>query len=286
MGRALTERKGAFGVVALRAGAALSLVFIVLLIHRSTYSLVMKSPEFKLAPQAARATVAPSWADPAAGESVVVLPAGRDSLLDPDLVPRVAASFASNPWVRRVIAVERSFPDQVRVRLEMRTARLALRRAGGCVLVDRDGVRLPGLYDKAPRYALEVAGSASVPPAPGRVWEGPEIACALEMASLAESEPVLRALDIRLLDVANLNGRRDPKSPDLSLATAGGSVIGWGRAPSAARFGEPALSEKLDNLRRATENYPRLEGVASVKVHQRGPARLKPVDPGLVRRAK
>jgi len=283
---AISERRGTAGKIALRAGAVASLAFIVLLVHRSAYAIVMKAPDFKVPPPLAKASVAPPWADPAAGESVVTLPAGRDTLMDPDLVPSVAASFSSNPWVRRVIAVERAYPDQVRVRLEMRTPRLAVRRAGGIVLVDRDGIRLPGVYQQAPRPAFEVSGAVSLPPAPGRAWEGPEIACALEMAALAEGEPVLRAFDIRAVDVANLNGRRDPRSPDLSLVTGAGSVIGWGRAPSAARYGEPALSEKLDNLRRAAENYPRLEGVAYVKVHQRGPARLKPVETGVVRRAR
>src|SRR5688572_28638512 len=108
-GKAMASQKGVAGRIALRAGAAASLVFIVLLVHRAAYALVTKSPEFKLPQPMARATVAPPWADPAASESVVVLPAGRDTLLDPDLVPQVAASFASNPWVRRVIAVERAF---------------------------------------------------------------------------------------------------------------------------------------------------------------------------------
>ena len=286
LGKAIAERKDPIQKIALRAGAAVSLVFIVLLVHRSAYALVMRSPDFKVPQALARAQVAPAWADPTAAESVVMLPAGRDTLLDPDLVPGVAASFASNPWVRRVVAVERVFPDQVRVRLELRTARLAVRRANGHVLVDRDGVRLPGVYDKLPRHTIEVAGAASVPPAAGRRWEGPEIASALEMATLAEGESILRGLDIRVVDVANLNGRRDPRSPDLCLVTAGGAYIGWGRAPSALRFGEPTLAEKLDNLRRTSENYPRLEGVSFVKIHQKGPARVKPVEVGVVRRAR
>src|SRR5262245_26650580 len=284
--KSVAGRKDLYGQIALRAGAAVSLVFIVLLVHRSAYALVMKCPDFKVPQALARAQVAPAWADPSAAESVVVLPAGRDTLLDPDLVPGVAASFASNPWVRRVVSVERVFPDQVRVRLEMRTARLSVRRANGHVLVDRDGVRLPGVYDKPPRHTMEVAGAASVPPAAGRAWEGPEIASALEMAALAEGESILRGLDIRVVDVANLNGRRDPRSPELCLVTAGGACIGWGRAPSASRFGEPALAEKLDNLRRTSENYPRLEGVSFVKIHQKGPARVKPVEVGVVRRAR
>ena len=286
LGRGLVARQEAVGDIAWRIGAAGSLVLIVLLVHRSAYSLVIGAPNYQVPKSTARARVAPSWADPAAAESVVTLPAGRDTLLDSDFVRRVAASFSDNPWVRRVVAVERAFPDQVRVRLEMRSPRLAVRRPGGLVLVDQDGVRLPGTYAKAPTLVTEVAGIASAPPAPGRTWEGLEIATALEMASLAEGEAVLRRLGIRVVDVANLNGRRDPKSPDLLLVTSTGAVIDWGRAPSAARYGEPALAEKLDNLRRAAENYPRLEGVASVRIHQKGPARVKPVDAGVVRRTR
>jgi hypothetical protein len=269
-----------------RLAAAGSLVFIVLLVHRSVYQMVMEAPQFRMPKSNSRAAVAPRWADPAAAEGVVTLPVDRAHLMDPDLVGEVAGSFSRNPWVRRVVAVERLFPDQVRVRLEMRAPRLAVRTLRGYALVDGDGVRLPGVYARPPVRAMEVLGAAGAPPAPGRRWEGAEIAAALEMASLAGGEEILRALRIRAVDVSNLNGRRDAKSPDLALLAASGASIGWGRAPSSARFGEPAIGEKLDNLRRAVENYPGLEGVASVKVHQKGPALIKVADAGLVRRPK
>ncbi|HTF55953.1 MAG TPA: hypothetical protein VK661_01680 [Planctomycetota bacterium] len=284
--KAVAERRHVLAKVGLRAAAAGALVLIVLLIHRSVYMAVISSPEFRIPKNLARANVAPSWADPSAPESVVTLPAGRASLLDPDLVHNVAASFEANPWVRRVIAVERLFPDQVRVRLEMRAVRLAVRRPGGYILVDREGVRLPGAYERAPKAAMEVVGAAGVPPVAGRTWEGAEIAAALELASVAEGEAFLRGLNLRMVDVSNVNGRRDPQAPELGLVTASGSVIGWGRAPSAARFGEPSIGEKLDNLRRTAENYPRLEGVAVVKVHQKGPARVRLMETGVVRKPK
>src|SRR5688572_9193489 len=94
---AVTERRGVAGKIALRAGAVASLAFIVLLVHRSAYAIVMKAPDFKVPPPLAKAAVAPNWADPASGESVVTLPAGRDTLMDPELVPSVAASFSQNP---------------------------------------------------------------------------------------------------------------------------------------------------------------------------------------------
>ena len=168
----------------------------------------------------------------------------------------------------------------------MRSARLAVRRPGGYVLVDREGIRLPGTYDKVPSAAMEVVGAAGAPPAAGRTWEGGEIAAALELASVADGESLLRGLNMRMVDVSNVNGRRDPQAAELAFVTVSGSVIGWGRAPSAARFGEPSIGEKLDNLRRTAENYPRLEGVAAVKVHQKGPARVRLTETGFVRKPK
>ena len=270
----------------LRLAAAGSLAFIVLLVHRSVYQMVLEAPQFRVPKSSSRAEVAPRWADPAASEGVVTLPVDRAHLMDPGLVEEVADSFARNPWVRRVVAVERRFPDQVRVRLEMRAPRLAVKRLRGYTLVDGDGVCLPGTYARPPVRAMEVLGAASTPPAAGRRWEGPEIAAALEMTSLAGGEGILRELGIRAIDVANLNGRRDAKSPEVTLLAASGASIGWGRVPSSARFGEPALGEKLDNLRRATENYPGLEGLVSVKVHQKGPAVLKVAESGFVRRPR
>src|SRR5262245_60636258 len=111
----LSAHQPLIGRIALQVAAAGSIVLLVLLVHRAAYTLITKSPEFRIPRAMARATVAPAWADPASPESVVLLPAGRDTLMDPDLVSGVAASFASNPWVRRVVAVERAFPDQIRV---------------------------------------------------------------------------------------------------------------------------------------------------------------------------
>jgi hypothetical protein len=103
VGRAFSERREVLKKIALRAGAAVSLVFIVLLVHRSAYALVMKSPDFKVPQVAARATVAPPWADPTAAESVVMLPAGRDNSRWIPTSCGASPPPSPQPWVRRVV---------------------------------------------------------------------------------------------------------------------------------------------------------------------------------------
>ncbi len=276
------EHRAAIG----RAGAHLGLVgsfaFLVLLVHRAVYSALSTSPRYRLPESTAR--VAPTWADGAGAEGVVTIPAGGLGLFDEGLVARVAESFESNPWVRRVTSVERCYPDQVRVKFEMRVPRLAVRRSEGAVLVDADGVRLPGIHGRIPPGVLEVTGVASAAPGSGRRWEQPEIASALEMASLVEGEGLLRRFGIRAVDVANLNGRRTPREAEIALQAASGAWIAWGRSPSSTRYGEPSVPEKLDNLRLAAENYPNLEGLASVKVHQRGSPRCVTAGPDLAKK--
>lgn len=280
---ARVHRQG-LGRAAAHAAAVGSFLFLVLLVHRAVYSALKSSPRYRVPDALARASVAPTWADADAPESVVVLPAGRGSLLDDRLVPDIAEAFARNPWVRRVTSVERAFPDQVRVRFEMRHPRLAVRRPEGAVLVGEDGIRLPGAHPIVPAGAVEVFGTASVPPSPGRAWDSPEILAALEMAAVVDGEPLLRRLGVRALDVSNLNGRKNPREAELALRSSSGAWIAWGRLPSSGRYGEPSVPEKLDNLRLAAQNYPNLEGLAAVKVHQRGTPRCVLADPGVVRR--
>ncbi|MBI4564031.1 MAG: hypothetical protein HY716_04975 [Planctomycetes bacterium] len=269
----LAPRRETAGAAAMIVTAVASLAFIVLLVHRAVYHYVTSSPQFLVPRATARIRVAPRWADPRSSDNDVFLDVGGRSLFDPDLVRTVAAAFEQNPWVRRLTAVDRVFPDQLRVRFEPRRPRLSVRKSNGVVLVDREGTRLPGHYAECPAFTLEVVGTAAGVPAPGGTWGGDEIKIALEMADLIEREPLLRALAVHVLDLSNLDGRRDARQADLALKAGAGAWIWWGRAPSRARYGEPSLVEKLDNLRMAAENYPQLDGLSLVKIHQKGPPR-------------
>lgn len=283
-------RAGAFLAARRRAGRAIlfagGFALVVLLVHREVYSFLARSRRYNL-PRVETA-VAPAWAD-RTGEEVVRVDLGDGgSLFDAGLVERVARAFESSPWIRRVLAVERVFPDRLRVRFEYRRAHAAVRRADGHVLVDSDGVRLPGVWADPPtcdRPAV-ITGIASAPPAPGKVWDDPALRAGLAMADFAHGDPILRRLGVKEVDVANFGGRLDPRRSEVALVTAGGCVVHWGRDPSQPRFGDPSTDEKLENLREVLAVYPDLAGLRSVKVYFKGARAVEPQDTAAVRRTR
>jgi hypothetical protein len=256
---------------------AVAFALVVLLIHREVYSYITERRQFTV--PAVVTALAPAWAD-RDGVVTVRVP-GSSSLFDRDLVERVGRAFEANPWVRKVTAVERVFPDQIRVRFEYRQPHLAVRRTNGYVVVDSEGVRLPGIYADAPRCArpVELSGIASGPPDPGRRWEDPAVRAGLRAAEFVFESALLRKLAVREIDLSNLGGRADPRKSEMTLITAQGCLIQWGRPAASARFGEPTPEEKLENLREVLAVYPDLAGLKSVKLYFRGSRAVEPSDP-------
>jgi len=273
LGSFASAHKGAIRAV-LFAGA---FVLVVLLVHREVYSFIMQRRTYAVPP--IKTAVAPHWAD-RFGVEVVRVRGSETTLFDEGLVERVGRAFESCAWVRRVTAVERVFPDELRVRFEYRRPHVAVRRPNGYALVDAEGVRLPGVYADAPpcdRPAV-VVGVASSPPEPGRAWQDPALGAAVRMADFAHGNPTLRRLGIREVDVANFGGRQDARRSEVTLLTASGCALQWGRTPEASRYGDLPAEEKLENLREVLAAYPELAGLRCVKLYFKGSRAVEPVD--------
>lgn len=278
----IAARTGAFlsrhpskGLGALYAAA---FALVVLLVHREVYFFMTSRGQFTV--PRVESAVAPRWAG---REGVEIVRVGKDgaSIFDPGLVERVGRSFEECAWIRRVTAVERVFPDRLRVRFEYRVPHAAVRRPNGFVIVDAEGVRLPGVYGEPPRScarSVEISGVASPPPEPGRPWEDPALKAAMALADLVESNSLLARLRIREVDVSNFDGKTDARRSEVAFVTASGCTIAWGRAPGAGKFGEPSSEEKLENLREVLAVYPNLDGVRTVKVYFRGTRAVEPND--------
>jgi hypothetical protein len=284
-GEKLAARAGAFvsrhqskGMGALYTAA---FALVVLLVHREVYSFIASRRQFTV--PKVQTAVAPRWV-PADSQGVETIRVGKEgaSLFEPGLVEAVGRTFEECPWIRKVTAVERVFPNQLRVRFEYRVPQVAVRRQGGAgyVLVDVEGVRLPGVYVDPPACAcpVEITGIASLPPEPGRAWTDPALKAGMCLAELAHENPLLARLRIREVDVANVGGKVDPRKSEVALVTATGCSIAWGRAPGAGKFGEPSIEEKLENLREVLAVYPGLQGVRTVKVYFRGTRAVEPTD--------
>jgi hypothetical protein len=279
----LAARAGAFvsrhqskGLSALYAAA---FALVVLLVHREVYSFIASRRQFTV--PKVEAALAPKWV--ADSQGVEVLRVGKDgtSLFDEELVSRVGRAFEECAWIKRVTAVERVFPDQLRVRFEYRTPHVAVRRANGYVIVDSEGVRLPGVYVDPPRScarSVEVSGVTSLPPEPGRAWNDPSLKAAMGLADFVQENSLLARLKVREIDVSNFGGRADARKTEVAFVTAAGCTIAWGRPSGSGKFGEPSSEEKLENLREVLAVYPSLQGVRTVKVYFRGTRAVEPTD--------
>jgi hypothetical protein len=257
---------------------ASAFAFVVLLVHREVYSFITQRTQFTV--PTIRTAVAPRWAD-SQGVEIVQVDSGGASLFDRGVVERVGRAFEDCPWVRKVTAVERVYPNQLLVRFEYRRPHLAFRRANGYVVIDAQGVRLPGVYVEPPPCdrSVRISGLNAMPPEPGRPWADPGVRAALEMADLVHGNPLLQRLAVREIDLSNLGGRLDARRSEVALVTSSGCSLDWGRLPSAGKFGDLASEEKLENLREVLAVYPDLDGLRRVKLYFKGTRAVEPKEP-------
>lgn len=262
---------------ALRALYVLGLGLVVLLIHRDVFAFISARKQFAAPPL--KTAVAPKWAN-SQGEEVVRIDVRGRSLFDPKLVEEVGRQFEACPWVRQVNGVERVFPDKLLIKFEYRRAHVAVKRENGYVLVDRDGVRLPGVYATPPACdrPVQVTGVASLPPEPGKVWKDESLASAVAMADYIPGSTLLTRLGIREVDVANFAGRQDPRKSEMTLVTSHGCQVAWGRTAQSSKFGDLSTEEKMENLREVLAVYPDLNGLKKVTLYFKGSRAVEPTD--------
>jgi len=262
---------------ALRGLFVVGLGLVVMLVHREVFAFIAQRRQYSAPP--IKTAVAPKWSNSQGQEIVRIDGAGR-SLFDPQLVEKVGKTFEACPWVRKVTAVERVFPDQLLIKFEYRRAHVAVRRENGFVLVDRDGVRLPGVYAAPPACdrPVQVTGLASQPPEPGQPWKDEALNAAVAMADYIPGSTLLSRLGIREVDVANFGGRQDPRRSEMSLVTSNGCIVAWGRTSTTSKFGDLSTEEKLENLREVLAVYPDLNGLKRVTLYFRGSRAVEPTD--------
>ena len=272
-GALVSRNKG----LALRGLAVSGLAFVVLLVHREVFSFIVQRGTYRV-PEI-RAAVVPPWSE-RQGEELVRIE-GQGSIFDGELVGRVGRSFEQCAWVRKVTAVERVFPDQLRVRFEYRRPHVAVRRENGHVLVDAEGVRLPGVYATVPacdRVAV-LSGVTSHPAEPGKRWDDAALRAGMALADYAHENALLKKLGVKEINVANHGGRVDARRSEISLVTGTGCQLAWGRDAKDAKFGDLSPEAKLENLRGVLAAYPDLQGLKRVSVYFQGQKAVELVEP-------
>jgi hypothetical protein len=217
----------------------------------------------------------PPWMSDFLADQIIrtAQPIGLRSSFDREVLANAADSLKSNPWIRQIKQVRRTFAnepgDTVELDCEYRAPAALVKWGQFYWLVDGQAVILPEQYssDQLPRIIFGPDGKVNIriiegeshgPVEFGRAWPGDDVAGGLELCALLAGRPY--AEQIRQIDVSNFGGQHDRRAAQIVLVTQFGTQIRWGRPPQGKDgFAEVAAATKLAALRSVFEQTGRVD---------------------------
>ena len=162
------------------------------------------------------------------------------------LCSTMARRLTDTGWLASLNFVRR-FPDaRFEVSGVYRIPQAMVQHGDDFLLIDGQGIRLPGLYRYAPTWKL-IQGVSLPPPTPGQLWNGQDVQAALDLVRLIE--PELYSGQITGVLVENVGGRVAPSRCHVELATdRSGGRIRWGSGLG-MELEENSAGQKLAILR-------------------------------------
>jgi hypothetical protein len=260
-----------FGVSLVAAGVSVVVASVLLLrdLVERRFALPPTTPRVVLIDQ-------PAWMSQALAEQIIdtARPVGVHSVFDQQLLKDTAEALEKSPWIKQVRQVRRAYihwpGDTLQVDCVYRVPTALVKWQDGYWLVDGDGCKLPAEYTPAQvqramldpngKLTLRVIQGVTRPPSrAGKPWPGDDLAAGLELAKLLAGKPF--ANEVPVVDVSNVNGRRDRQAAQIVLVTKYGTQIRWGRPPSAKDyFVEVPTSQKLQCLADIYQQMHRVDG--------------------------
>ena len=247
-------RTGAMAI-GIRGGLLIGLAAACLIGTQVAKGRVGSMRHFRVYPSRFRAK-APEWC--AADLATVAFPRDSYSIFDPALTREVAEAYLKSPWVASVARVEKRFPNELRVQLELRRPVAFVRLPQDCYAIDSEAVSLPLDYrrwDHAAEALPLVYGVDSDPPRPGTRWADRRVRAAVSVLEALATDPAVLK-QVHIINVANLDGDIDPLRSEVLLYTRRRVAVDWGRPPDTRKFGEPPAHEKVAHLRRELDGGP------------------------------
>lgn len=231
---------------------------------RMLRSEVAVGPHYRLLPENITVTPQPGWIK-ANVKADVLRDGSLDetlSILDDDLVQRIATAFAVHPWVADVKRVAKFSPPRVEVEVVYRRPVCMVEVPGGLYPVDIEGVLLPSA-DFTRRGARDYPRLTGIHPTTegpvGTSWGDPRVAAAAELAAVLID--VWLPWGLRQIVPAEESAAaagRDALS--FELHTRGGTRILWGEAPQSDADSRKAAVAKREALARYIEQHGSLDG--------------------------
>lgn len=197
------------------------------------------------------------------------------SAFDDDVMAIVQERMEANPWVRRVIRIERRFPtgserhSRLLPVMEIRTPAVAIVAAERFVLIDGESVVLPMHLDEEKFHSFNaqmvqplriVRGVADQPPTAGEVWNSEQVSAAISMERVIRRAELDSYPGIEAIELFGIPRQADPRGrvhyqPDGGIVLIPdqekmpGTRLVWGRPPVHASTLELSPNDKLDQLR-------------------------------------
>ncbi len=203
------------------------------------------------------------------------------SLFDPRVAAAAHERLGRSPWLLGVREVARALPNRLLVTATYRKPAGVVEWRGDHYLVDKEGHWLPGDVFLRPAEWEGVPGPVIVDrllrrgPPKGREWGAPRLAVGARLTEFLRREGLFAQLNVVSIDVTGV--ARHTVEPEITLVTAGGTVVKWGRSSvydEVDSLRSPAAimpdSEKLAMLRSKIVERPGLRGMASLDLRFHG----------------
>ncbi len=230
---------------------------------------IVQQPGFRLGTESiVMVPPQPEWiASDIQGEAMRDSRLEEASLLDRDLIERVAQAFRLHAWVAEVEQVAKQHPSRIVVKLRYRrpAAMVEVVKEGrrGLLPIDAEGVLLPP-GDFAPnevRNYLRIVVDNAGPAGPvGTAWGDERVHGAARIAVALETMwKDWKLYRIHCLTSADQIGATDHQ---YELLTEQGTKFVWGRAPGKEAPGETVASEKIAQLTAYIAGHGNLDSAA------------------------
>jgi hypothetical protein len=201
------------------------------------------------------------------------------SAFDEQVMQQVSHRVELNPWVKRVVRIERRFPAEAQgysrllVALEVRTPAVAVETGERHILIDGDGVVLPlelhsgdpernwaRFVEQLARPLRVVRGIEGAVPEAGEAWGSEQVAAALSMERVIRKSELDKSLPIDAIELIGIPQLADARGRVHYQAEGGvvlipdqtrmpGTRLIWGRPPVHASTLELSPNEKLEQLK-------------------------------------
>ena len=216
---------------------------------------IVSNPRYRLKTDRLEVTPQPDWIRSDVVQNAITYGhLYNANLLDPELHLRVRQAFGVQPWVKKVLRINKKFPSALEVDLEYRqpVAMVFVPKGtfvdhdyDGLIPVDDEGCMLPTEMNKSEGDLYpKIFGIDSFPAGmAGNPWGDPRVAEAAQIVTLLSS--AWEKLELWAIQVPKVQSPIEgPVDKNYYLITKKQRRIPWGPAPGKEAPGSPSAVEK------------------------------------------